>query len=147
MMRTGATRTLLRPFMNSTAIRSRFAHTSAQRVAFNQQNAIAGKKFEPLALTAFRGSNTALVRSYADAVPGTVGDKAKEKKLAQEPLESSPQFVSSESSTHPVFSEVGKQNTEDDTDMMAGIRHDFVSACQSAIRDPMLLKLMRHSLC
>jgi len=126
MLRTGATRTLLRPFTNSTATRARFAHNVAQRAAFGQQNSIAGKKFESLALTAFRGANTAIVRSYASVTPGTTQNVEKEKKLAQEPLASSPQFVSAESSTHPVFSEVGTKEAEDDTDMMAGIRHDMV---------------------
>lgn len=127
MMRSGAQRALLRPFTNTTASRARFAHTIAQRSVLGQQTSVMGKKYQPLALTAFRGANTAVVRSYASTVPGTTKLSSKEeKKLAQEPLEASPQFVSAESSVHPVFSEVATKDPEDDTDMMAGIRHDVV---------------------
>jgi len=129
MMRTGASRALLRPFATPTSNRARFAHNIAQRSLFGQQNSVAGKKLQPLALTAFRGANTALVRNYASSVvPGSTQDIGKEKKLAEEPLASSPQFVSSDSSTHPVFSEHGTKQQEDDVDMMAGIKHDLVSA-------------------
>jgi len=143
MMRTGATRTLLRPFTNSTATRARFAHNIAQRATFGQQILVTGKKFEPLAPTAFRGANTAIVRSYASVTPGTTPNQEKEKKLAQEPLTSSPQFVSADSSTHPVFSEVGGKEAEDDTDMMAGIRHDMVNTTFTELG---LLVLMRAAI-
>lgn len=136
MMRTGASRALLRPFTNPTTARARFVHNLAQRSVFGQ-NSIVGKKFEPLALTAFRGANTALVRSYASgAVPGTTQDLEKEKKLANALLDSSPQFVSDESTTYPVKSEDAAKQQEDDTDMMAGIRHDMVSALKTSQEAP-----------
>lgn len=54
-------------------------------------------------------------------------DPKVEKALADKPLEASPETVSTTSSTHAVFGEVGvKEEREKDADMMAGVRADLV---------------------
>lgn len=55
-------------------------------------------------------------------------DQKHERELAKGKLEAHPELVSAESSTHPLFEEIGKPEEEKDTDMMAGIRGDLVSS-------------------
>lgn len=89
-------------------------------------------KIEPkpsiLSMTPYRRS-TALIRSYASgAVPGVTRRADKEDKFRHGQVEPNPEAVSATSSIHPAFSgEVGlEEEKEQDTDMMAGIRHDMV---------------------
>lgn len=49
-----------------------------------------------------------------------------EAQKAKEKLTPSPETVSTASSTHPIMSEIGTPDKNDDTDMMAGIRGDLV---------------------
>jgi hypothetical protein len=63
----------------------------------------------------------------------TITDKQQdaEKRYAQEKLRVSPETVSSTSSTHAIFGEVGvdeeaKSASADSVDMMAGMKHDVV---------------------
>jgi len=124
MMRTGATRALLRPFSCSKAAAApglRFTHAAAFK------NAGLVKRTESLAMSAYRPTVTSLVRSYA-TIPGVTRDSNKEHEVAQGKLAADPALVSSSSSTHAVFSEVGTEAKEEDVDMMAGIRSDLVSA-------------------
>lgn len=74
--------------------------------------------------------NLSLVRNYTAVpiAPGTTRDTGLEARLQKETLQPDPKLVSLTSSVHPVTEEVGKEQKEDDTDMMAGIRHDVVSA-------------------
>lgn len=84
-----------------------------------------------LSLCAYR-NNTALIRSYASgAAPGTTRNEELEQSAKRRPIQAAPETVSSSSSIHPAFSEVGEKDKEDDTDMMAGIRHDIVRASSS----------------
>lgn len=53
-------------------------------------------------------------------------DPKVEKALAGKPLEAHPETVSTTSSTHAVFGEVGVKEPEKDADMMAGVRADLV---------------------
>jgi len=52
-------------------------------------------------------------------------DEKHEKETANAKLEAHPELVSADSSTHPIFQEIGKPEEEKDTDMMAGIRADI----------------------
>jgi hypothetical protein len=54
-------------------------------------------------------------------------NKQAEDRYRHEEIKPTPETVSSTSSTHPMFSEVGTENPERDVDMMAGVRHDVVS--------------------
>jgi hypothetical protein len=47
--------------------------------------------------------------------------------IAKRKLKATPETVSSTSTVHPVFGEVGNPTADNDVDMMAGIRSDFVS--------------------
>lgn len=53
-------------------------------------------------------------------------DLKAEKDIAQKKLEAHPELVSSTSSTHPVFSEIGTPEPEKEVDMMKGIKQDVV---------------------
>lgn len=50
-----------------------------------------------------------------------------EEKYSHEKLKATPETVSTTSSIHPMFEEVGTKTPEKDVDMMAGMRHDIVS--------------------
>lgn len=53
-------------------------------------------------------------------------DLKHEKDISGRKITPHPELVSSGSSTHPVFGEIGKPQEEHDTDMMAGVRGDMV---------------------
>lgn len=53
--------------------------------------------------------------------------KKAEKALGEQKIDATPESVSAVSSIHSVNSELGQADHEQDVDMMAGIRGDFVS--------------------
>lgn len=128
MFRVAAPRGLtLRPLAQGFTSSHRFAHSVTR---FNTKATFKhATKFEAkvLSLTAYR-QNTALVRSYATdaALPGTYRRPEKEEQFKSQPVEARPDLVSTTSSTHPAFSEVGTEDKEEETDMMAGVKHDLV---------------------
>ncbi|KAB8337288.1 hypothetical protein FH972_021589 [Carpinus fangiana] len=131
MLRTGAPRAMLRPLAKAPA-----AARPAQNLARFYVNAAvrpsaASKAAKPLALSAFR-QNTALTRFYADGAPVLTRNTALEKKLGAEKLSVDTEHVTASSGVgSPVaFGE----KPEEDTDMMAGIRHDV-----SVIKDTFAL--------
>ena len=131
MMRTGAPRALLRPLTKTPTPSLRLVHNAAlrQTTAVLAKNTVVPRSVKPLALAAYR-SNTALIRSYA-AVPGTTRNPQKEQVFLQGKLQPDPDAVTTMSSIHPVLGEVGEGQEEQDTDMMAGVRHDIVSFLSS----------------
>lgn len=137
-MRTGATRALLRPIScaRPTAPGLRFAHlppTSFSKSGF-KASSIGSKQTQVLALAAYL-PKTSLIRSYAStAAPGTTRNPDKEAQYAAKKLTAQPETVSASSSSHPINSELGQQQEEEDVDMMAGIRHDLVSDCPGTER-------------
>lgn len=129
MYRAAAPRgSLLRPLTHNITPRPCFTQSFAR---FSTQGKLS-KLVKPtvrsdkLALTAYR-PNTALIRSYA-SVHGTTRDSSIEEKARESTLEPHPELVSSISSTHPAFQEVqvADKEKEENTDMLAGIRHDIV---------------------
>jgi len=68
----------------------------------------------------------ALTRYQTSRGPVDNKDQKHEQEIGNEKLEAHPELVSSTSSTHQAFSEVGKPEEEKDVDMMAGIKSDFV---------------------
>lgn len=68
-------------------------------------------------------------------VAGGYDTKAAEKALRTQKINATPELVSSSSSIHPINSEHGQGEQEQDIDMMAGIRSDFVRAnlCQRVV--------------
>lgn len=79
-----------------------------------------------LALALRKPLTTSLVR-YRSTPAGITGGKEFEDAYAKEKVPSAVDLVSTESSIHPVTSEIGTENDEHDVDMMAGIKSDFVS--------------------
>lgn len=70
----------------------------------------------------------ALARYASQQAPMDKINKEVESKLGSEKLEAHPETVSSTSSTHPVFGEVGMaEDQHKDDDMMAGVKGDLVS--------------------
>lgn len=69
----------------------------------------------------------ALARYQSQGPPYDRIDKKAEQELGKKPLQATPDTVSVNSSTHPVFGEVGmKDDKEKDADMMAGVKADLV---------------------
>jgi len=64
-----------------------------------------------------------LRRSLADKKLSE-GQKQAESRYAREEIKPTPETVSSTSSTHPMFSEVGAETQQKEVDMMAGMKHD-----------------------
>jgi len=80
----------------------------------------------PLALALRKPLTTSLVR-YRSSPAGITGGKEVEDAYAKEKVPSAVDIVSTESSIHPVTSEIGRDNDEHDVDMMAGIKSDFLT--------------------
>lgn len=79
---------------------------------------------KPLAMSLTRfTSNTRVLQDKIDS--------KHEKELGAKKLSAHPEYVSTASSSHPIFGEVATKNKEDDTDMMAGIRSDVVSGAHN----------------
>ena len=53
-------------------------------------------------------------------------DKKAENRYAHEKLKATPETVTLTSSTHPMFSEIGTKNPENDVDMLASVKNDIV---------------------
>lgn len=128
MFRTAATRNLPRKLqaINTPASRNAFTQTIL-RSAFRTSS----RQIRPspaLALAVRNPTQIALVR-YAHNVPDPTGSKKEEEKWAHEKLQPEPDVVSLESSVHNVSGETATAQPEQDVDMAAGIRSDFV--CES----------------
>ena len=70
----------------------------------------------------------ALTRPYASASSSTIdaSHRAAEKRYGQEKLESRPSTTTSESSVRPVIESSVRPEEDEDVDMMAGIKSDWV---------------------
>lgn len=126
MIRSVAPRVVSRPLSN-TSIHSQCQSTSLARFARHQDNLLT-RQVKPLALSVYR-RNLSLTHRHASAVaaaPGTTRDTELEARLQKQLINATPELVSTSSSVHPVLEEVGTEQKEDDTDMMAGLRHDVV---------------------
>ena len=127
-IRSTAPHKVLRSLTKSTAAPPTFvprcASSSLSR-SISRHETFLTNQAKPLALSTFR-QPTSIVRYASSKAPGTSQNPQKEDAFAAEKLEANPGLVSTGSSVHPVFSEVGKEEEKDDVDMMAGIRHDLV---------------------
>lgn len=56
----------------------------------------------------------------------TEGQKQAESRYRHEEIKPTPETVTSTSTTHPIFSEVGAEAPVQEVDMMAGVKHDVV---------------------
>ena len=121
MLRSGATRPLTKSLFKSTNVHLRCQIRSSVRIA-------PVSKVQLPALVGYHPTSKAL-RRYAATHPGTPYDhidKKGEEKVAKSELEHHPEIVSTDSSIHPVFHEVGVEDREKDIDMFAGVKADLV---------------------
>lgn len=129
MLRTGAPRAAFRS-LNSFAAAAAAAsgrttftrnapHFSSKLCILSSSRPVAVAKPTTMALARFASNRN----SPMDTI-----DRKHEMAVSKENLPASPDTVSADSSTHPVFGEVGmREDQEKDTDMMAGIKQDMVS--------------------
>jgi hypothetical protein len=85
-----------------------------------------------------------LRRCYADKIPE--GQKQAESRYAKEEIKPTPETVTSSSTMHPIFTEVGAETQQKDVDMMAGVKHDVVCNRQvKTLLDSMANTFAGHS--
>lgn len=119
MLRTGASRSAFRAL---NAFGTTSSRTSFKATQFSSKLSTLGAS-RPQALA--KPMVLSLAR-YATKPMDNI-DSKHEQQLAKEKLEADPNTVSTTSSTHPLFGEVGTEEQEKDADMMAGVRQDLVS--------------------
>ncbi|KAK4986729.1 hypothetical protein LTR50_005107 [Elasticomyces elasticus] len=117
MFRTGATRAL---FRTGNAF---VAAPRTTNIPFQLSSKLCTlSKHRPQGLA--RPIATSLVR-FASFDPMDKIDKKREEQISAQKLNVSPDTVTMDSSTHPIFGEVNTEEVEKDTDMMAGVRNDL----------------------
>ena len=128
MLRSGVSRSAFRALSSaSSTASSRTSFTASQ---FSSKLCTLSRE-RPMALA--KPLTMALARHQSQGPPYDRVDASAEKKLAEKRLKGSPETVSSTSSTHALFAEVGvEEKQEKDTDMMAGVKSDLVG--NSSIR-------------
>lgn len=90
------------------------------------------------ALSVYQPTPKALTRYAHSKIMSVKEAREHEAVLAKERLPAYPALVSTESSMHPVNSEIGTEEHEKDVDMMAGIRSDFVRCAFEGIKGILL---------
>lgn len=127
MLRSGASRALLRTLSSAPAspVRLSYKAASHQLQWASKVSSLSRKRPQPLGVVPFKPISAAIVRHASQVIPGDPDRKAEEASAGKK-IHSDPALVSTESSVHSVFSEVGTPEPEPDTDMMAGIRSDLV---------------------
>jgi len=124
MLRNGASRLVLRPLAASAARPATgFQRTSAQLQWNTQFGSLASRRPQLPQLARVQPIQAAVMRRGI-----TDKQKEAEKRYAKEELKPTPETVSTTSSTHAMFSEVGAENPQsNDIDMMAGVKHDVAT--------------------
>jgi hypothetical protein len=124
MLRNGASRLALRsvgaPFTRSATT---FRYTAPTVQWTTQFGSLTSKRPVSPQMTLMKPIQaTVMRRSLTDK------QQEAEKRYAQEKLKATPETVSTTSSTHAMFGEVGVEEAEQnkDVDMMAGMKHDVV---------------------
>ncbi|TKA75456.1 hypothetical protein B0A49_05713 [Cryomyces minteri] len=124
MLRTGASRALFRSLASSAApsVRATSYNGAVGQLQLTSRLCTLSTK-RPQALA--KPLTAAFARLQTTQTQWDKIDKKQEGKVGKEKLEASPELVSSTSSTHPIFGEIGTEEKEDDTDMMAGVKADL----------------------
>lgn len=132
MLRNPAIRTTLRS-LQAPPTKASLRLNSRTIAPFNAQFTsrlctLSSKRPQVYAIALQKLNTTYLRQSYADKkvevvdhINAKAEDEAHKHRMAKDP-----EHVSSTSSIHPVFSEIGTPNPEPDTDMMAGVKADLV---------------------
>ena len=126
MFRSSASRAAFQALNHSTPLTLRSSLLVPRNaIKFNTRLSTLSRTTRPMALA--KPLSMALTRYQTNRGAMDNIDSKHEQQVGQEKLEAHPETVSATSSTHPIFGEVGTEEPEKDTDMMAGIRNDFVS--------------------
>lgn len=128
MLRNGATRLAWRSLgAPATRVAPGFRNTAPTAQWTTQFGSLASKRPTLSQLTSLKPTQAALMRrGISDA------QKKDEERYAHEKLKATPETVSSTSSTHAMFGEVGDRGgsgADKNPDMAAGLKHDVV--CES----------------
>jgi len=101
--------------------------TTAPRLQWTTQfGSLAARRRPQLAQQLKSTTPSAILRRSLADKKLSEGQKQAESRYAREEIKPTPETVSSTSSTHPMFSEVGAETQQKEVDMMAGMKHDVV---------------------
>jgi len=131
MLRNGASRLALRSAAAPQSARPAvsFTRTTPSSLQWATQFGSLAARRPQLAQAAaaaqWKPASAVLRRSMADKTL-TEGQKQAESRYAHEKIKPTPETVTSTSSTHPMFSEVGTEQPQNEVDMAAGLKHDVV---------------------
>ncbi|KAI4658150.1 uncharacterized protein J4E79_007132 [Alternaria viburni] len=129
MLRNGASRLALRSAAAPQSARpaASFTRTTPSSLQWATQFGSLAARRPQLATAAavaqWKPASAVLRRSMADKTL-TEGQKQAESRYAHEKIKPTPETVTSTSSTHPMFSEVGTEQPQNEVDMAAGLKHD-----------------------
>ncbi|KAI4949592.1 hypothetical protein J4E91_005332 [Alternaria rosae] len=127
MLRNGASRLALRSVTAPKSARpaASFTRTTPSLQWATQFGSLAARRpqLAQAAAAQLKPASVVLRRSMADKTL-TEGQKQAESRYAQEKIKPTPETVTSTSSTHPMFSEIGTEQPQNDVDMAAGLKHD-----------------------
>ncbi|KXT08558.1 hypothetical protein AC579_3728 [Pseudocercospora musae] len=126
MFRPGASRTALRS-LNASFQPTFRAVNSPMRSHFKSQLCTVARRPQASALAKPLASEMLVARFADERKPGQYDavDSKHEAAIRGNTITPHPELVSTASSTHPVRGEIGAQEVEKDTDMMAGVRSDM----------------------
>ncbi|KAF2153833.1 hypothetical protein K461DRAFT_327129 [Myriangium duriaei CBS 260.36] len=123
MLRSGAPRAAFRALASS-PLSTRTSWTASKSIPKLEARLTTLAHGRPLALA--KPLTMAMTRLHSSTrVLQDKIDTKHEHELAGKKLSAHPEYVSASSSTHPVFGEVATKEKQDDTDMMAGVKHDI----------------------
>ena len=120
MLRNGASRLALRSLAAPRPAAS-FTRTTPSLQWATQFGSLSARRPQ---LAPALAQSAILRRSLASQI--SEGQKQAESRYSKEEIKPTPETVSSTSSTHPMFAEVGVDTPQKEVDMAAGIKHDVV---------------------
>ncbi|XP_014561012.1 hypothetical protein COCVIDRAFT_34036 [Bipolaris victoriae FI3] len=127
MLRNGASRLALRSVAAPTAARPAacFSRTAPSLQWQTQFGSLAAKRPQlRQAAHALKPASSAILRRCMADGKLTEGQKQAESRYRNEAIKPTPETVTSTSTTHPMFSEIGANTPQKEVDMMADMRHD-----------------------
>ena len=135
MLRNGASRLAQRSVAAPNAARpaASFVRTAPSLQWTTQFGSLAARRPQLAQTTsALKPASSAILRRTMADGKLTEAQKQAESKYRQEAIKPTPETVTSSSTTHPIFSEVGAETPKNEVDMTAGIKHDVVSMSEIA---------------
>lgn len=129
MFRNGASRLAQRSVAAPKAARSaaHFTRTAPSHQWVAQFGSLASRRPQlAQKAAALKSPSSAILRRSMAEGKLTEAQKKAESRYRQEELKPTPETVTSTSTTHPLFSEVGAETPKNEVDMTAGIKHDVV---------------------